>query len=72
ALPLLSAVVAPASGRVATIMLSSLVFLAALGAVAARTGGAPMLRGAWRVVFWSALAMAVTAVVGYWFGGSTV
>jgi VIT1/CCC1 family predicted Fe2+/Mn2+ transporter len=69
-LPLISAIIAPANVRVPVIMLSSLVFLAALGAVAARTGGAPMLRGAWRVVFWSALAMAVTAVVGYWFGGS--
>ena len=71
ALPLLSAVIAPAAQMVFTIMLSSLIFLAALGAVAARTGGAPMFRGALRVVFWSALAMGVTAAVGHWFGGIT-
>ncbi|MEO7013696.1 MAG: VIT family protein [Dokdonella sp.] len=69
ALPLLSAVIAPTGQLVPAIMLSSLVFLAALGAIAARTGGAPMFRGALRVVFWSALAMGVTAAVGHWFGG---
>ena len=68
ALPLLSVVIAPASHRVSTIMLSSLVFLAVLGAAAARAGGAPIFRGALRVVFWSALAMGVTAAVGHWFG----
>ena len=69
ALPLLSAVIAPTGQLVPAIMLSSLVFLAALGAIAARTGGAPIFRGALRVVFWSALAMGVTAAVGHWFGG---
>lgn len=69
ALPLLSAVISPATYRVPTIMLCSLVCLAALGASAARAGGAPILRGALRVVFWSALAMGVTAAVGHWFGG---
>jgi VIT1/CCC1 family predicted Fe2+/Mn2+ transporter len=47
---------------------ASLVFLALLGAVAARTGGAPVARGAWRVTFWGALAMAITAGVGALFG----
>lgn len=46
----------------------SLLCLAALGAVAARVGGAPVLRGALRVCIWSALAMAFTALVGHWFG----
>jgi VIT1/CCC1 family predicted Fe2+/Mn2+ transporter len=46
----------------------SLVFLAALGAVAARVGGADVRKGAWRVTFWGALAMAITAGVGMLFG----
>ncbi len=47
---------------------ASLASLALLGAWAARTGGASMLKGAFRVVFWSALAMALTAAVGHAFG----
>ena len=47
---------------------TALAFLAALGVVAARTGGADPLRGAWRVTLWGALAMAVTAGVGALFG----
>jgi VIT1/CCC1 family predicted Fe2+/Mn2+ transporter len=43
-------------------------FLAALGAVAARMGGASAPKGAWRVTFWGALAMAITAGVGALFG----
>ena len=43
---------------------TSLVFLASLGAIAARTGGASALKGAARVGFWGALAMGVTAAVG--------
>jgi VIT1/CCC1 family predicted Fe2+/Mn2+ transporter len=50
------------------ISIMSLVFLAALGAVAAKAGGAPLLAGAWRVTFWGALAMIITAVVGRVFG----
>jgi VIT1/CCC1 family predicted Fe2+/Mn2+ transporter len=46
----------------------SLAFLASLGVIAARVGGADMLMGAWRVTFWGALAMAVTAAVGALFG----
>jgi VIT1/CCC1 family predicted Fe2+/Mn2+ transporter len=45
-----------------------LVFLTVLGAAAARTGGAPAVAGAWRVTFWGALAMAITAGVGALFG----
>lgn len=48
----------------------SLLCLAVLGALAARAGGASMLRGALRVCAWSALAMAFTAAVGYWFGAA--
>lgn len=47
---------------------SALVLLTLLGAVAARVGGAPMGRGAFRVVFWGALAMATSAGVGHLFG----
>ena len=47
---------------------TSLVFLAALGAMAARAGGASATTGAWRVTFWGALAMAITAGVGAMFG----
>ncbi len=43
---------------------SSLGFLALLGAIAARVGGASILTGAWRITFWGALAMAITAGVG--------
>jgi VIT1/CCC1 family predicted Fe2+/Mn2+ transporter len=48
----------------------SLAFLAALGAVAARVGGANVRKGAWRVTFWGALAMAITAGVGMLFGAA--
>jgi VIT1/CCC1 family predicted Fe2+/Mn2+ transporter len=47
---------------------SALVFLALLGAVAARAGGAPPVRAALRVTLWGAFAMAVTAAVGALFG----
>ena len=47
---------------------ASLLFLALLGGVAARAGGANVTTGAVRVTFWSALAMAVTAGVGALFG----
>jgi VIT1/CCC1 family predicted Fe2+/Mn2+ transporter len=50
----------------------SLVFLAALGSIAAKAGGAPPIAtGALRVTFWGALAMAVTAAVGALFGVTT-
>ena len=47
---------------------TSLLFLALLGVLAARAGGAPVLAGAWRVTFWGALAMGITAAVGTFFG----
>ena len=48
-----------------------LVFLAGLGAFAARAGGANVARGALRVTFWSAIAMAITAAIGRAFGVAT-
>jgi len=68
ALPLLVAWVVPGQRLITMVALSSLVFLASLGGLAARTGGAPLLVGAVRVTFWGALAMLVTAVVGRLFG----
>src|SRR5664279_2585090 len=68
ALPLLVTWLAPAASLVWWVAGAALVFLALLGVVAARTGGAAPLRGAVRVTFWGALAMAVTAGVGSLFG----
>jgi len=68
ALPLLVALLAPAGSLPAAVAGSSLVFLATLGAVAGRAGGASAVKGAWRVTFWGALAMAITAAVGALFG----
>ena len=68
ALPLLVAWALPVSSTIIAVSASSLVFLAGLGATAARTGGAGMLTGAARVTLWGALAMVATALVGSWFG----
>ena len=70
ALPLVVIAVAPASLLGVAVAGGSLVFLAGLGALAARTGGAPVIAGAWRVTFWGALAMALTAGVGALFGAA--
>jgi VIT1/CCC1 family predicted Fe2+/Mn2+ transporter len=66
--PLLTAWLVPGPGAVAAITVVTLVVLAGLGALGARTGGAPILRGAARVLVWGALAMAFTAAVGAVFG----
>jgi VIT1/CCC1 family predicted Fe2+/Mn2+ transporter len=68
ALPLLVAVLAPAANLVWAVAIASLFFLATLGSLAARTGGASVLVSAWRVTFWGALALAITAGVGTLFG----
>jgi VIT1/CCC1 family predicted Fe2+/Mn2+ transporter len=64
ALPLSIAVVAPTNRTVLAVSLASLVFLAALGAVGARAGGADVAKATLRVTFWGAFAMAVTAGIG--------
>ena len=69
-MPLLVTVFAPRSVLIYLVSGTSLVFLALLGAVAARAGGAPMMTGAIRVTFWGALAMALTAGVGAMFGAA--
>jgi len=63
-LPLAVATLASGNNLPYWISGTSLVFLALLGAVAARIGGASTLIGAWRVTFWSALAMGITAGIG--------
>ena len=68
ALPLITALVAPAPHVVAGVAGTSQVFLTALGALSARTGGAPVMRASLRVAFWGALAMGLTAFVGRLFG----
>lgn len=68
ALPLLVAWLSPSSWAVWLIAGSSLAFLAGMGALAAKTGGAGMLKAAFRVTFWGALAMLVTALIGMAFG----
>jgi len=68
ALPLLVAWIVPVSRVMTLVATLSLVFLATLGAIAARAGGASIFRGAARVTFWGMLAMAATAAVGRLFG----
>lgn len=70
ALPLVLAALVPARLVIASVAAGSLLCLAALGAVAASAGGAGRVRGALRVTFWSALALALTAGVGRVFGTS--
>lgn len=68
ALPLLLVLLLPASLLVTGVAAASLVFLALLGAVGARAGGANVARATLRVTFWGALAMALTAAIGALFG----
>lgn len=68
ALPLLIALFSPWASLVAPVSAGSLLFLALLGALAARAGGASVTVGAGRVTFWGAVAMGVTAAVGAVFG----
>ncbi len=68
ALPLLVVLLVPDGNLIPAVSIASLIFLATLGAVAAKTGGADMMKGAIRVTFWGALALAVTAGIGALFG----
>lgn len=68
AMPLLMVVVSPANILVLVVSVASLGFLALLGAIGARAGGANMLRATLRVTFWGALALAITAGIGRLFG----
>lgn len=64
AMPLMMVVVSPESLLVPVVSTASLIFLALLGAVGARAGGANVTRATVRVTFWGALAMALTAGIG--------
>jgi VIT1/CCC1 family predicted Fe2+/Mn2+ transporter len=70
ALPLLTVFIAPAALLVWSVAVGSLVFLALLGAMGAKTGGAIVWRGMVRVTFWGAFAMAATAAIGGLIGGA--
>jgi VIT1/CCC1 family predicted Fe2+/Mn2+ transporter len=67
-LPLLIALLVPATALPVIGVSASLAFLAVLGFLAARVGGARAIVGAWRVTFWGALAMTLTYAVGALFG----
>ena len=69
-LPLLAVLFAPSEMMISVVVGSSLVFLAIMGVVAAKLGGANMWVGALRVTFWGLLAMLATALVGRLFGTS--
>jgi VIT1/CCC1 family predicted Fe2+/Mn2+ transporter len=66
--PLIVSIAVPSTALIPSVAGTSLLFLAVLGALAARVGGAKLLPAAIRVLFWGALAMAVTAGVGALFG----
>lgn len=71
ALPLVVAIFSPQQHTLISVSLTSLAFLAILGAFAAHAGGASKRIGATRVTFWGVVAMLATAGVGYLFGVST-
>ncbi len=64
AMPLIVAAIVPHAGLIVSVSVSSLLFLALLGALAARAGGAAVVPSVLRVTFWGALAMGVTAGIG--------
>ena len=71
AMPLLMVVVSPAGALIPVVSAASLGFLALLGTIGAKAGGANVLRATARVTFWGALAMALTAGIGKIFGTVT-
>jgi VIT1/CCC1 family predicted Fe2+/Mn2+ transporter len=70
ALPLAVALFIGQTALIPSVAILSLVFLAVLGGIAARAGGANVYLGAFRVFFWGAIAMAATAIVGRLFGAA--
>ncbi|MER9313466.1 VIT family protein [Mesorhizobium australicum] len=64
AMPLAMVLVSPSAWLAATVSVASLLFLAVLGAIGAKAGGANVMRATLRVTFWGALAMALTAGIG--------
>ena len=70
AMPLTMVLIAPPTSLVAIVSVASLLFLAVLGAVGAKAGGANAVKASVRVTFWGALAMALTAGIGALFGAA--
>lgn len=68
AMPILVVLLTPAAYSIWALVITTIVFLAVLGALGAKAGGAPIAKATLRVTFWGAVAMAVTAGVGYFFG----
>jgi VIT1/CCC1 family predicted Fe2+/Mn2+ transporter len=68
AMPFVAVLITPANNLIVGVVAASILLLAILGVVGAYVGGAPALRAAIRVTFWGALAMAITAGVGAFFG----
>jgi VIT1/CCC1 family predicted Fe2+/Mn2+ transporter len=68
AMPLVTVILSPEDLVLSSVSIASLVFLATLGAIGAHAGGAPVLRATLRVTFWGALAIAITAGIGKFFG----
>ncbi len=69
-LPLLIVLIFPVTHLVFIVSAASLLFLALLGLLAAYVGGSSLFKGAFRVTFWGAMAMGLTAGVGYLFGAT--
>ncbi len=67
-LPLVMVLISPQETLILVVSTSSLIFLIGLGVLAARVGGANIWKGAFRVSFWGALAMSITAGIGSLFG----
>jgi VIT1/CCC1 family predicted Fe2+/Mn2+ transporter len=67
-MPLAMVLLMPREALVAGVSVASLLFLALLGAIGARAGGANVVKATLRVTFWGALAMALTAGIGALFG----
>lgn len=68
AMPLAMVLISPIENLIVIVSAASLLFLIILGVLAARVGGANIWKGAFRVGFWGALAMAITAGIGTLFG----
>ena len=67
-IPLIVVLLAPEPQLLTAIAVSSLIALAFLGGLAAKVGGAGVIKGAWRVCSWGGIAMGLTAAVGHLFG----
>jgi VIT1/CCC1 family predicted Fe2+/Mn2+ transporter len=67
-LPLLVVILTPSPYLIPTLLIMTIIFLASLGATAAKFGGSPLLLGATRVTLWGSLAMLVTAGIGSFLG----